>query len=347
MNTRHLPGVWRLLTLVSISLALVACGRPAPAPQALPLVVTPQSNLLQNADFLDGVSGWQPLPAQRQASVVLGYDPAGFVTVAVGRSGTPQRAAWTQTVAVEPDAPYCISYRAHTEALVGVADLTLSFLDAAGRALFETSVAPVGGDSEWASYAWRCRAPAGAAQATVALGVEGTVAGRAAFDDVCLAPDDAPAVRALIVDYQQALGALHVGAPLAEVPLGPARAYTMARIAAGLSRAAVGMAPLPLAALGATPQRLLALGSDALGFTVLAGKSDDGRLVQILVADTGSRSEGYRLALPGFPPGYCYAITEAGAEAPLAQGEGAALLDGVLACTWRAPAVHLIRISWP
>ena len=98
-----------------------------------------------------------------------------------------------------------------------------------------------------------------------------------------------------------------------------------------------------------TPRRLAAQGGDELGFTILAGKSGDGKLVHIAVADTGSRSREYRLALAGFPPGFHYVVREISERCRgevVASGSGSRLPEGVLALPWRSPAVHLVEISW-
>jgi hypothetical protein len=98
-----------------------------------------------------------------------------------------------------------------------------------------------------------------------------------------------------------------------------------------------------------TPQRLATQGGDSLGFVLLAGKSDDARRVQIVVADTGSRSEEYRLGLAGFPPGFRYVVREVsrhcGAEV-VAEGSDGQLAQGVLICPWRSPAMHVIELWW-
>ena len=98
-----------------------------------------------------------------------------------------------------------------------------------------------------------------------------------------------------------------------------------------------------------TPRRLMVEGSDALGFAVLGARSEDGRLVRILVADTGSRSEEYRLGLAGFPPGFRYTVTEVSglcAAEVVARGTEAGLADRMLRLPWHSPAVHLVEIAW-
>ncbi len=98
-----------------------------------------------------------------------------------------------------------------------------------------------------------------------------------------------------------------------------------------------------------TPRRLTAEGGDTLGFALLAARSEDGRLVRILVADTGSRSEEYRLGLAGFPPGFRYTVTEVSrfcAPGVVARGSDADLPEGMLRLPWRSPAVHLIEVVW-
>ncbi len=593
-------GLGNSLTLGLCLLAL-SCGSPQ-APAALGPLVGPAAgpNLLRNGGFLLDASAWQATPA----AAVLGHDQAGFLTVVVPPSGGPQTAGWSQTVAVEPDTSYHFSYRVHTEELSGYAGLRLGFFDAGGQLLWETGSVPAFGDTPWTAYSWRCRAPLRAAQARITLGVEAATAGRAAFDEAYLGPDDAPTVRALIVDYAQEsrplrtfrqanagslgpqpaagaslLGAqclrtslsgpaglraifpdplanpddpaaydfeatdatltpmveggaqvffqlgdgegsassgslppnrwaevakhiamhyndgwargyhygirywevcagpdrpdswqgpgesyyrilaatiavlkaydpqLQVGGPALTTPaclphleglLGylaerglrldflswhstydgspragavaeaalerlldrygfadsavilsdwgppanagpaPAGAYWAAHLAASVSywqdtrlaqayrswpSAAPGLALLDaqgglttagqayrlLGLLDRTPRRLLTQGGDELGFTLLAGKSDDGNLVQIVIADTGSRSEEYRLALAGFPPGYQYAVSDLSQEGQaevLAAGSAADLPTGVLILPWRSPAAHFIQVWW-
>ncbi len=315
MNRRLFPGVVCLLTLVALCPSNLACAQQASAPQAQAPAPTVQPNLLQNASFLDGTTAWQARSDDGPAA--LYYDPAGFVAIGMGEASSPHEAAWMQTVPVQAGASYRFSCRVHTESLVGTADVRLRFLDASGRLLSEMKTAPLAGDHDWATCARRCRAPDGAVRATLSLQLEGATAGRAYFDDACLAPDDAPPVRALLVCYD------------GEGAAGPWS---------------------PLAQLQATPCRLPTQGGDDLGFTLLAGKSDDGRLVQILIADSGSRSEGYRLALDGFPPGYRYTVTEAAEGQPatvIARGDSAMLNDGMLISPWHAPAMQLISVSWP
>lgn len=355
MDTQ-LPGVRHLLTLVLVCLLSVACrqsARPAtPAPPAAAPV--PRNNLLRNPGFEAGVSSWEP--SSGPASPVLSLDPAGFVSVAVATAGSPQYAAWSQAVPVQAGAAYYVAYRAQTEGLAGCAALSLAFQDAAGRLLEAMDVRPVSGDTDWATYAWRCRAPAGAAQALLSVGVKGASAGRAAFDDVCFAPDDAPVTRALIVDWREAAGELAVPAGLTgDSPrdlawaLASAQAEPMACPGGAATQAGEPLVPGVLARLSETPQRLATQGGDALGFTLLAGRSEDGCLAQILIADAGSRSEAYRLALAGFPPGFCYSVAEVGAGGQLRllrEGDSSGL-NGLLMSPWRSPAVHLIRIWWP
>ncbi|HOG45063.1 MAG TPA: hypothetical protein PLJ35_09570 [Anaerolineae bacterium] len=317
MNTRLHPGVVCLLALVVLYPLSLACARPVPPPQAEAPVPTALPSLLANGNFRGGASAWQAVT--ESGAPLLACDPAGFAVIAVAKAGSPHTAAWAQTVPVQAGDCYRISCRAHTERLVGVASLTLSFLDAEGRPLSKMEMPPLSGDSGWTAYARRCRAPDGAVQARIALQMADATAGRACFDDACLAPDDAPPVRALIVRYD------------------------------GEPTAAAGPWP-PLAQLQETPHRLVTEGDDDLGLTLLAGKSGGGRLVQVLISDSGSRSESYRLALVGFPPGYRYAVTEARVWPPataIAWGDGAALQDGVLTSPWHAPATQLIRIEWP
>jgi len=573
----------------------------APTPRPPTPLPTPQPNLLRNPDFLQDTSAWEARLEPRAASVALAHDQAGFVTLAVANSAAPQSAAWAQTVAVQPGASYRVSYRVHTEKLSGWADLRLAFYSDGGLLLWETGGIPASGDTPWTAYAWRCRAPAGAVRATVSLGVEGALAGRAAFDDPFLGPDDAPPVRALIVDYEHDAGRLRAfqevdcgsllapsagwlgrdgwraqgvgvladaeaifpnpwanpddpasyhfeatdaalaavaasdteiffrlgegqagdtaqGRPRleparwAEVALHVARHYNEvwadgyrygirywevwsepeqaaswlgsaegsyvllaatigafkahnpalkvggpalgapARLASvegllgylaerglrldflswrtyydgspkagavaegvleqlleryGLGDAEVivsswGLCPAEhphlardaayqavhlaatysywqdtrlarayYACAGASaagaqpggpgeafrllgrfanaPRRLLTQGGDDLGFTLLASKSEDGKLVQMLIADTGSRSEEYRLGLAGFPPGFSYVVTEISRQCAaevVARGSDQRLTDGVLALPWRSPAVHFIEVRW-
>jgi hypothetical protein len=380
MNTQRFPGVGHLLTLVPVCLLLAACSRPAPAPQAHLPLPTPRPNLLRNADLNEGTSHWQAGDSPLSPAVSLGYDQAGYLTIAVDGSTDACAAAWSQTVSVQPGAAYRAAYRARTEALAGSAGMTLSFRDGDGRLLSQSSVQPLAGDSDWTTYAWRVRAPASAAQATVSLGVDGATGGRVAFDEAVLAPDDAPVVRALIVDYGQEQGTLPAfyelrAAPqaFAAVPwaastgalhLATALHYAQdARLAqaylagAGLAAGRLTASDEPgapaqawrlLSRLGETPQRLLAQGGDDLGFTILAGRSDDGSLVHVLIADCGSRSQGYRLGLGNFPPGYRYTVYDAAEGKPtgiIAQGAADDLQDGVLALPMHAPAVHLIVLQ--
>ena len=563
-----------ILTLGLCLLALACGGARTPTPPVTIPTPTPRPNLLWNAGFLDDASAWQVQSQNPVAALTLNRDQAGFVTVSLGQAVRPESAGWTQTLAVEPEAAYYVSYRVRTDKLAGLADLRLAFYDRAGRRLWETGVAAAAGDTPWTTWERRLRAPPGAVRATVWLGVAGATAGQAALGEPLISPDDAPLGRALIVDYVQEAGTLRslhqanltaatrllapdgvgtrglaaldlralfpyaVGDPedpasyrfqaadallaaVAETGAGiffrlggghegmsasrwaqvaagvathynsdeptpiryweveqepgqPAERYcerlaaTMRALKAqgsGLRVGGPGLAmpaclpqleailaglverdvradfvswrsedggnPWALAALevrlerlldryglgdvelinsgwgpvGAetawaaacdaahlaasasywqdtrlaqayrdahadlsggeltatghafrllgelrqTPRRLVAQGGDSLGFTVLAGKSDDGRTVHILIADTGSRSQEYRLALAGFPRGYRYTVTEVSPECQgevVAQGSSEGLSDGVLTLPWRAPAVHLIRVWW-
>ncbi|MGQ9684448.1 MAG: hypothetical protein ACUVX9_18125 [Anaerolineae bacterium] len=97
------------------------------------------------------------------------------------------------------------------------------------------------------------------------------------------------------------------------------------------------------------PRRLVTHGADELGFSLLAGMSGDRRRVYILVADTGSATEEYRLGLGRFPPGYTFTVSEISAEHAgkiIAQGRESQLPEGVLILPWQAPAVHLVEIRW-
>jgi len=320
------------------------------------LAPTPQTNLLRNADFQAGLAAWEPA----SGAAALSLDPAGLVSVTVDNV-RPVRAALSQAVPVEPGASYYVAYRVRTEGLVGCAGLTLTFRDRAGQPLAEMGILPLSGDHDWTARAWRCRAPEGAAEALVSVGVEGASAGRAAFDDLCFAPDDAPLTRALIVDWREEGG-----------PLPGLEGYSVgdaAELAAALARGVAGLSACPAAAVpggtdsplapgpatallaqwAQTPLRLSTQGSDALGFAVLAGRSEDGRLAQIMIADAGSRSEGYRLSLAGFPAGFCYTVAQVASEGQarlVREGDGAAL-NGLLMSPWRSPAVQLVRIWWP
>ena len=112
---------------------------------------------------------------------------------------------------------------------------------------------------------------------------------------------------------------------------------------------AAGAALQLLAGFQDTPRRLAATGGDELGFALLAARSNDGRRVHILIADSGSRSREYRLALSGFPPGYRYAvreISEGHSGGIVAEGDAAGLCDGVLIRPWRSPAVEVIEVEW-
>jgi len=94
--------------------------------------------------------------------------------------------------------------------------------------------------------------------------------------------------------------------------------------------------------------RLSVHGGDALGFAVVASKSADGRQVDILIADSGSRSQAYRLALVGLS-GYHYTVRELRAGQPwqvIAQGAERDLTDGLLTNPWRSPAVQWIALRW-
>jgi len=348
MATRLLPGVRCLLTLVVLSLPAAACGRAAPAaptPGALP--PSPRLNLLHNGDFEGGLAMWKPAPG----AVPLTLDPAGFVTSTPGTG--PKRAALCQAVPVQAGAAYCVSYRVRVEGLLGCAGLTLTFRDGAGRTLEELGLLGASGDSDWTTRAWRCRAPAGATEVLLSVGVAEASVGVAAFDDLCFAPDDAPLTRALIVDWREESGALPA---LAGRSPGDVAGLAVALphdgdgppACPGVGLPLSGPAGALLAQLSQTPRRLSTQGGDDLGFALLAGRSDDGRLAHILIADAGSRSEAYRLSLAAFPPGFCYTVTEAAAEAPprvVQSGDGAAL-NGLLMSSWRSPAVQLIRIWW-
>ncbi len=104
-----------------------------------------------------------------------------------------------------------------------------------------------------------------------------------------------------------------------------------------------------LAQLAETPLRLATQGDDALGFTLLAGKSEDGGLVRLVMADTGSRCEEYRLALAHFPPGFHYTVREVSEGCPgevIAEGDSRELVGDVLVMPWHAPAVHVIEVEW-
>lgn len=581
-------GLGCLLTL-GICLLALGCGEPwAPKPTLPPLGPNPQPNLLQNPDFVEGNAGWQAKPAAR---LDLQHDQAGFVVVAVDPSAGPRSAGWSQMVNVQPGGSYCLSYRVRTEALTGSADLRLQWYDGDGRPLQELGGVPASGDTAWTNYAWRWRAPDNAARARVSLGVAGATAGRAAFDEPSIAPDEAPLSRALIVDYGQETGRLRAfqqmdaGVPAAElwglegvrvrgvdvqrifpdltadlddpqsydfaaadaalapaarsgvellvqlegagrshlsaarwaevarhivmhyneawaggyrygiryweVGYGPgeppqeagspepyyelladtvatlkahdptlrvggpgltmtahlpylegllaylagrgirpgfvswpsryaaspwtpaamerrleqllerhgladteviaseweplagqpadtwpasldravqlvaARAYWQdtrlsraflifedgqaALADAGGEPTALGQALRLMGQFGQTPLRLAAQGGDEQGFALLAGKSEDGKLVQIAIADSGSRSEEYRLGLGSFPPGFHFRVTEISQAARgqvVAAGSDEALVDGVLRMPWRSPAVHLIEITW-
>jgi hypothetical protein len=595
-------GLGSLLTLVVYLLA--ACtAEQAPVPSPSPLSVPgPRSNLLLNSDFLQGTSSWEASRDPSGPSLVLAYDQAGFVTLDVGPSAALQTGGWVQTLGVQPGACYRASYRVHTESLVGWAGMRLSFYDAGGGLLWETGGAPATGDTPWATRAWRFRAPRGAALARVWLGVEAAGSGRAAFDEPCLAADDAPVARALIVDYGRVAGqvrsfqqvnygplgsapaglldhsqgrphvaavnvdvtavfpnpwadpadpasyhfdasdaavaaaeaagggilcrlvdgpavtgrrtgapvwgqvaqhiamhynegwaggyrydirywevccdagqlncrgpladsyygllaatigafsaldpGLRVGGPglagaehesflegllayLAQRELRPGflswqvdsdgapwaaaaaeaaierlldrhglsgtqvivsdwgtsvgasydpedsareaaqlvasatcwqdtrlslafRSWPGMGTAPGLLAAGGGLSPLGRAFLlmgrfEDTPRRVAVQGGDQLGYALLAGKSKDGKLVQVAIADTGSRSEEYRLALAGFPQGFHYVVREISggcAGDVVAYGSDADLAEGVLALPWRSPAVHWIEISW-
>lgn len=356
MSTRLLPAVAHLLTLVLACLLPVACRQlPAAKPTAGVPAPTPRPNLLRNPGFHEGTAMWDAAPGVEPAPLAI--DPAGFAVVAA--PGPGKSVAWSQSVPVQAGAAYYVACRVHSEGLAGCAWLGIGFRDVAGRLLHEARLPLATGDTDWAPWAWRCRAPTGAVQARVSFGIDGATAGRAAFDDLCFAPDDAPLTRALIVDWREEAGQL-------TAPAGPA---TVAGLAAALAWAEAGRSPCPaaappaasdtpvpspagqvLAGLRDTPRRLSAQGGDELGFTLLAGRSDDGCLAQVLIADAGSRSEAYRLALAGFPPGFHYTVTELVDGQPptvVREGDGDCLADGVLMAPWRSPALHVIRIWWP
>jgi hypothetical protein len=553
---------------------------------------------LRSTEFSDDASTWDAWSRATYPAVALARDQAGFVTLVVTPVPTPLAAAWTQTVPVQSDTSYYVSYRGHTEKLAGIADLRLAFYDAAGHLLWQTGGIPLVGDTGWATYAWRSRTPADATQATIALSITEASAGRAAFDAPYVGLDDAPQTRALIVDYGRVVGRMRafrqvaydclaaaapgllevdavlvvadvgaifanpwadptdrasydfhaLGTALAAVVdsdaqvvlrleqgagrdpsrLRPAKwaevvrhivmhyndgwasgydygirywevasepgslasrsdasadyyallAATIRALGAhdpglkvggpgvaaardlahlegllgylaehglrlgflswhshydgspwagvviqsqlqrlldrygladaevvvsdwGMPQAADGGPPgdvayqaahlvasaaywhgtrlaqahrscsgafpeLALADAGGqltvageafrqmgafadTPRRLATMGGDELGFALLAASSEDGNLVRIAIADTGSRSTGYRLALAGFPPGFSYVVSEISRQHQgevIAQGEQARLVDGVLALPWRSPAVHLIEVRW-
>ncbi len=355
MSTRLLPAVAHLLTLVLACLLPVACRQPAAAkPTAGAPAPALRPNLLRNPDFHEGSAMWVAAPGVESAPLAI--DPAGFAVLAA--PGPAKSVAWSQSVPVQAEAAYYVACRVHSEGLAGCAWLGVGFRDAAGRLLDEVRLALATGDTDWAPRAWRCRAPTGAVQASVSFGIDGATSGRAAFDDLCLAPDDAPLTRALIVDWREEAGQF-------TAPSAPA---TVAGLATALAWAEAGRSPCPsgapavptggdmpvpspagqvLVGLRDTPRRLSTQGSDELGFTLLAGRSDDGCLAQVLIADGGSRSEAYRLALAGFPPGFHYSVAEvaAGGQLRLLR-EGSSPLNGLLMSPWRSPAVHLIRIWW-
>ena len=370
-------GLGRTCTL-GLCLLVVACRAVAPASQPASLGPALPANLLRNGSFLQDTSSWETVPHPLPPSITLAHDQAGFVTLAVAATTEPLTVGWTQTVPVSPGTAYRASYRVRTEKLVGEADLRLSFLDAEGRLVYETGVLAASGDTGWATCAWRGRAPATATQIRVTLGVVGATGGRAAFDDPCLLPDDAPQTRALIVDYQQEAGTLRTFAQMSGPPgaaartlgiesvrthgfSGPADMHTLfpnpaadPNDPASYDFAATDRALATIVESGArvffrqTPRRLAAQGGDELGFALLAGKSDDGRVAHILIADTGSRSQEYRLALAGFPPGMRYTVTEIaqGCRATVvAKGHVGRLPDGVLTMPWHSPAVHFIELG--
>ena len=118
---------------------------------------------------------------------------------------------------------------------------------------------------------------------------------------------------------------------------------------AGRAPTRTGQAFAWLGRLQQCPRRLVTHGADELGFSLLAGLSGDGRRACILVADTGSATEEYRLGLGGFPEGYTYRVSEISAEHKgevIAEGRESQLPEGVLILPWHAPAVHLVEIRW-
>jgi hypothetical protein len=578
MRSLSRRGFGALLTLGACCLAL-SCGGPAvPAPLVFSTSPSPvpQRNLLRSADFREEPLVWEAFRQPTAAPVRLALDQAGFVSLTLGEVKEPVAAGWRQAVRVEGGASYRVSVRTLAEGLAGYADLRLAFYDGDGRLLWTTGVAPMIGQGGWTACGARYRAPEGARYLLLSLGVERARAGRAAFAEPFLARDDAPAARALVVDYGQEAGELRpllgassgpegplgvAGTPLsvrrlfgaglegvfphpwadpedpasytfdaadaalarllegsmevsicleggdqwaggigswveiarhiamhyshawaggyrygirywevtghgsggarwcdvveaavpalkehdmrlrvgcllpgpgpdgeglvaclaergvrpdfvswrldcdggpfalmsledsleallerhgfgdAEVhvywtpppgPTGDDGVYQAAHLAAAfayaqesaLARAWLTWAgpaadgALPERVTGVLrllegfkrpPRRLTAEGGDALGFALLAAGSEDGRLVRILIADTGSRSEEYRLGLAGFPPGFRYTVTEVShlcAGGIVARGSDAELPGGMLRLPWRSPAVHLIEVAW-
>lgn len=567
------PRLGSLLTLGFCLLAMACARRPAPTPHPPTPEPTPPANLLIDPEFARDTSAWQA-GGDPASPVALGWDLAGFATLAVTPAPAPCSAGWSQTVPVQGGASYRASYRGRSDGLAGYADLRLAFYDAAGTLLWQTGGVPLSGDAAWETLSWRCRAPAGAVRAVASLGVTGGKGGRAAFAEAFLGPDDAPPVRALIVDYGRVAGkvrslagldsrllswaeggpspavavpidlalafpnpgadpaeaasydlraadealaaAARSGAEMAvqllegrreggarlsperwaavtlhlarhyneawatgyrygirrwelvgagEVPAAEEYARLAAMIAAfgahdpallvggpaapagdpghlegllaylaergvrpgfvswrsdydgapqglALAQARVerllerygldgtevvvsGWAPAPgaddalyqaahlvatvacwqegrlsqaylrgdegalagpvgeawrrLAGLESTPLRLLGQGQDPLGLALLAGRSEDGEEVLVAIADTGSSSREYRLALAGFPPGYRYTVYEIarqGGTQVVATGDEESLAGGILVVPWQAPAVHWIEVTW-
>ncbi len=225
-------GLGGLLTLGLCLLAVACGGERAATPYPLAAVPPPRPNLLRNTGFLHDTSGWQVGPAPLPAAIDPTYEEPGFVTLAVDPGVSPVSAGWSQSVAVDPEVCYLVSYRARTEKLSGSADLRLSFYDGGGRLLAWTGVLPIAGTSDWATYAWRLRAPTGATRAQVSLDVTDAASGRASFAEPYLGPDDAPLTRALIVDYGYEAGRVRSFQQASAAAVPPAALAESARLLA-------------------------------------------------------------------------------------------------------------------
>lgn len=116
-----------------------------------------------------------------------------------------------------------------------------------------------------------------------------------------------------------------------------------------------GLAYALFAHLATTPVRLVATGGDEAGFAVLGGRSTDGRLAHVLVADQGSPAGSYRLRLDRAPARFTWwveAISDAipctsaaCSQTVVAAGNQDDLVAGAVEVPITAPAVHLVHVE--
>lgn len=116
-----------------------------------------------------------------------------------------------------------------------------------------------------------------------------------------------------------------------------------------------GLAFRLLAKLYETPVRLAAQGGDGAGVTLLAGRSEAGSRVRVLIANQASASTAYRLRLAGAPVRFTYTVEEIADRHPcvpgncevavVQQGDERDLFGDTLEVALPSPAVHLLTIE--